>query len=232
MPKVDFAAAAEAGRKAALRDILRDRLRVDLDAYRPKFTQEQKICAGNVVEAILSKEGTAVSLEVNDPAAEVMDYLVRKEIIAAWSHGNGSTIYVKGRAGDVADVQLDWRNLQVLETERKFQERNRIGFYHQEQIENLQQSPLGREELILLSRIILQLNQRGKYGPHQLVESANGTDRCLKYLKDHHMICDYRQEQGKWIVEVTLKDQNQQPLLDVPACFFESAKGCSGCHFG
>lgn len=232
VPRVDLAAVGEAARKEARRDAMRANLQQDA-TLQSKFSDAQKACANNIVAAFFTapKSDAAVSLEVNLPAEsrnEVMDYLVQKRHIAAWAQGSGNRIYVKGRAGDSVDfqnVRLDWKDQQVLGNERKFQESNRIGFFHQESYNALKQSPLSRGEILLMLKLILQLNRRGGYGPYQLSDATQGTENCLRYLKDHHMIHDYRQDQGKWIVSVTARDAGQNPLtLQVPPSFLPKQK--------
>ncbi|MCE5317463.1 MAG: hypothetical protein LLG04_08925 [Parachlamydia sp.] len=234
VPRVDLEAVGEAARKEARRDTMRAQLQHDA-TLQSKFSDAQKACAHNIVEAFFTsnKFGAAVSMEVNLPAesrAEVLDYLVQNKHITAWAQGSGNRIYVKGRAGDSVDfqnVRLDWKDLQVLANERKFQERNRIGFFHQESYNALKQSTLNRGEILLMLQLIHQLNRRGGYGPYQLSDTSQGTENCLRYLKDHHMIHAYRLDQGKWIVSVTARDAGQNAqTLEVPPLFFGKAKGC------
>lgn len=227
VPPVDL----EAVRREARRDHLRSVLRLDQDLEK-LFTDEQRACANSAIDALFQGplSNRAVAFEVNLPAearAELMDYLVRKDIIAAWAPGGGNRTMLKGQPGDAVkarDLQLPWRNKQTLESEKQFQERNRIGFFHQEQFNALQQAQLSRDELLLLTRTIHRLNQRGRNGPHELSETQ-GMQRCLNFLKNQQMIHEFRQDQGKWIVTVSQKDDGQnQPVLDVPPGFLAKQK--------
>ena len=149
-----------------------------------------------------------------------MDDLLLQGAIAAWSHGRGNFIYAKINTADqryqdgIPSVFSDWRELQDVMSDRKFQEMNAIRL-RLEHLKLIKDSTLNREQIIALDRLVKLLNERFRNGSYKLESNTANETAGLEFMKANGLIHDYELEETK--DQEGKHDQTEYTIYVTPA---------------
>ena len=168
------------------------------------MTDEQKIFTKKIMQKIpAEKPGFFIPVQLGsfaEKGKEVLDFLLLNGTIVAWANCAYYHPYaaLKIKANDCVDLEVGrgvfrkgedfiWRERQFVETERAFQEKNKIKFSNSF-FRVLEKSSLTREQLLALAELVSHLNNGVTSGPCHLFSSFVHDKECLEFMVNRRLI--------------------------------------------